>query len=179
MKSVIFLEKFKAHELNICVRLNGICSNVLVREFFSVISWLGDGRIWYALMLLFPLVFGEAGVRASVDMAIVAILGHIVYKLIKENTRRPRPYVQSQSITMGDTPVDQYSFPSGHTLHAVAFTLVAIAHFPSFALLLVPLTVLIAISRMALGLHYPSDVVLGAAIGVILAKGVPYLLSII
>jgi undecaprenyl-diphosphatase len=58
-----------------------------------------------------------------------------------------------------------YSFPSGHTLHAVAFTLVALAYWPWLAPLLVPFTLLTAASRVALGLHYPSDVLAGASLG--------------
>ena len=79
---------------------------------------------------------------------------------------------------MGDKPIDQYSFPSGHTLHAVALTLVIIAHFPTFTTLLLPLTLLIAVSRIILGLHYPTDVALGAVIGAVLATAVPSMLSV-
>ena len=172
MKSMVLLKNFEARELNVCVRLNQVCSNRLLKEFFASISWLSDGRIWYALMMLFPLVFGMAGVWASLDMAAVGILAHAIYKLIKEKTRRPRPYVKSQSIRLGASPIDQYSFPSGHTLHAVAFTLVATAHFSGFAIVLFPLTVLIALSRVVLGLHFPTDVALGAVIGVALANAV-------
>jgi undecaprenyl-diphosphatase len=176
---MMLLKKFEARELSLCVRVNRVCANDFTREFFSVISWLGDGRVWYALAALFPLAFGMAGLRALLDMAVVGILAHLVYKLIKEKTRRPRPYVQSLSILQGAAALDQYSFPSGHTLHAVAFTLVILAHFPAFAPVLVPLTVLIAASRVVLGLHFPTDVALGGIIGAVLAKGVPPVLPLI
>lgn len=66
-------------------------------------------------------------------------------------------------------PLDRFSFPSGHTLHAVCFTLVACAHYPGLLLLLVPFTLLVAASRLILGLHWLSDVIAGAGIGGLMA----------
>jgi undecaprenyl-diphosphatase len=66
-------------------------------------------------------------------------------------------------------PLDEFSFPSGHTLHAVAFTLVALAHYPALAWLLIPFSASVSASRVVLGLHYPSDVLAATAIGSALA----------
>jgi undecaprenyl-diphosphatase len=65
--------------------------------------------------------------------------------------------------------LDQYSFPSGHTLHAVNFTLICSAYLPELALPLAWFTAMVAVSRPVLGLHYPSDVLAGAAIGTLVA----------
>ena len=62
------------------------------------------------------------------------------------------------------------SFPSGHTLHAVSFTVLATSSFPELAWLLVPFATLVAASRVVLGLHYPTDVAAGAIIGATLAS---------
>ena len=64
--------------------------------------------------------------------------------------------------------LDRFSFPSGHTLHAVAFSLVACAYYPGLG---ASLAVHVAdrLSRVALGLHYPSDVIAGGALGAIIA----------
>ena len=72
-------------------------------------------------------------------------------------------------INLAMPPLDRYSFPSGHTLHAVSFAWQAIAHFPALSWILVPAASLIALSRVVLGLHYPTDVLAGAAIGALLA----------
>jgi undecaprenyl-diphosphatase len=73
------------------------------------------------------------------------------------------------AIRRGGEPLDEFSFPSGHTLHAVAFALVGLAYFPSLAPVVVPFTVLVALSRVVLGLHYPSDVLAGIVIGALIA----------
>jgi len=83
---------------------------------------------------------------------------------------RERPFITHSAIHLAGAPLDRYSFPSGHTLHAVSFTWQACAHFPELAWVLAPLAGLIAGSRVVLGLHYPSDVLAGAALGAALAQ---------
>ncbi len=102
-------------------------------------------------------------------MAAAGVAGFIIYTLIKSLTERPRPFVKSINIVLGTAPLDQYSFPSGHTLHAVSFTLIAIYYVPFLAWILVPFSFLVAMSRVVLGFHYPIDVLAGAAIGLCLA----------
>ena len=62
-----------------------------------------------------------------------------------------------------------YSFPSGHTLHAVTVTLLVLPVLPLLGLILVPVTAMIMLSRVILGLHYPTDVVVAALIGSLVA----------
>ncbi len=152
-----------------CVRVNGLCSRQRIRLFFSTISRLGDGAGWYVLMAMLVLFDGMHGVAVSAQIAATGVVGLTLYKLLKRWTRRPRPFASHLRIHAWVAPLDEFSFPSGHTLHAVAFTVVALGHYPSLAWVLVPLTASIALSRIVLGLHYPSDVlaasVIGAALG--------------
>jgi undecaprenyl-diphosphatase len=71
----------------------------------------------------------------------------------------------SANIDLAIPPLDQYSFPSGHTMHAVAFSIIVIAHHHELIYLVMPFTALIALSRIVLGLHYPTDVIVGGLIG--------------
>jgi undecaprenyl-diphosphatase len=154
--------------------LNCLCRAHGIKEFFAWVSWLGDGIAWYALMLVLPALYGEPGVASSLNMGTVAVVNLAAYKAIKAIAGRPRPCMVYSSIVLGTAPLDQYSFPSGHTMHAVAFSAVAIAHHPELAWCLIPFTGLIAMSRVVLGLHYPSDVVAGALIGGVTACLLPW-----
>jgi undecaprenyl-diphosphatase len=102
-------------------------------------------------------------------MALTGLSAAMLYRLLKRWTRRPRPFRAHREIVAHVAPLDEFSFPSGHTLHAVAFSLVALAYFPLLAPLLVTFTLLVAISRVVLGLHYPSDVLAATIIGSLLA----------
>ena len=111
-------------------------------------------------------LFGFKGYVVAMGMALMAIINAAIYKFLKSRLIRERPYISFGDLSCGTPPLDQYSFPSGHTLHAVSFTVVCVYFFPIFAVLLIPISGLIAVSRVVLGLHYPSDVVIGALIGI-------------
>jgi undecaprenyl-diphosphatase len=142
----------------------------LVRRFFAVISRLGDGIFWYLLILAFALS-GLQGALVAARMAAAAIIGMVLYRQLKHRLVRERPFISHSGISLGTAPLDRYSFPSGHTLHAVCFTLIATAHVPELVPILAPFALLVAVSRVVLGLHYPTDVLAGAAIGLVLARG--------
>lgn len=161
-------EKFLAWDLAGCIYLNEFSRQQAVKQFFSTISRLGDGIFWYAIMLSLPLFFGWQGLRLSLLLSGVGLLATLLYRHLKNTLVRERPYLLTKQINMRVAPLDRYSFPSGHTLHAVCFTTVLIWQLPSLALMLLPFTVLVALSRMVLGLHYPSDVICGAMIGLAL-----------
>jgi undecaprenyl-diphosphatase len=163
------IARFDAAEYGLCRRLNRGASFALPRRVFQIASRLGDGLAWYVLILVLPLIFGREAVKPAIVMALTGALGVLVYALLKRLCVRERPFITHAAIDRGAAPLDRYSFPSGHTLHAVSFTWQACAHFPELAWVLVPLAALIASSRVVLGLHYPSDVLAGAAIGAALA----------
>jgi undecaprenyl-diphosphatase len=129
------------------------------------VSWLGNGIFWYALLLALLLREPRAAALPALHLIFVGLVCTAAYKMLKAGTLRPRPFQSLAQVKAGAAPLDAFSFPSGHTLHAVAFTLVALEYWPGLAPLLVPFTLLTAASRVALGLHYPSDVLAGAALG--------------
>jgi undecaprenyl-diphosphatase len=175
MRTAELFCRMDALEYAWCLRLNRTCGRPAVRAVFKVVSRLGDGVFWYTLMALLPVIYGEAGLYAALRMALVGALGSAIYKYLKSRLIRERPYVALLGVVAGTHALDRYSFPSGHTLHAASFTTLSIAQFPELGWLCAPFAVLIAISRVVLGLHYPTDVIAGAAVGCSLAGAALFL----
>lgn len=163
------LKRVAGYDLAWCLRLNAASSVPWICALFRTVSRLGDGGLWYGLMALLILTEGVAAQQTVMRMMLAGLSGLALYKLIKHKTLRPRPYQVQCRIRLGTPPLDHYSFPSGHTLHAVSFSLIAVHDFPELAVVLLPFTALVAMSRVVLGLHYPTDVLAGAAIGAMLA----------
>jgi undecaprenyl-diphosphatase len=140
-----------------------------VQRPFALVSRLGDGILWYSLIAVLPLADGWDGLVAALHMLMTGGTALVIYKSLKGATRRERPCHTLADVPPLVAPLDHYSFPSGHTLHAVSFSVVAIHYYPQLAWVLVPFTLLVASSRVFLGLHYPSDVAAAAGIGFALA----------
>lgn len=159
------LDRMNSLESPWCQRWNRRGDLLETQRFFATVSRLGDGIIWYLLMFLLAAIHGTEGLLAAMQMLLVGVASLLIYKLLKTITARDRPCDFDQAIHKLSPALDRYSFPSGHTMHAVGFSIVVIGHFPQLAALLVPFSLLVAASRLILGLHYPSDVLIGALIG--------------
>ncbi len=148
-----------------CVAANRWGARRAIGVFFGIVSRLGDGVFWYALMSVIALVGGWHGVAVATQMAITGLTALMLYRVLKRWTKRPRPFRACPGVIAHVPPLDEFSFPSGHTLQAVAFTVVAVAHYPVLGPFLIGFAALIGASRVVLGLHYPSDVAAATLIG--------------
>jgi undecaprenyl-diphosphatase len=163
------VQYFDQLEIGLCVRINRYGRSPALRRFFSVVSRLGDGGAWLLLGAIVLALYGTQAVPFVLRAAALAAIGVALYKLLKRRLVRERPYIANDGILCGTPPLDRYSFPSGHTMHAVCFTILFGEFEPLLLIVAAPFAALVAISRIVLGLHYPSDVLVGAALGAGLA----------
>jgi len=159
------LSRLATWDRHLCHAFNRLHSVTAWRRLFATCSRLGDGVLWYAVMASLPLLHGAAAWALVAAMVINGAALTATYRWLKARTRRLRPCEAHPGLLCSVAPLDRYSFPSGHTLHAVAFTSLITAHYPVWGWVLLPFTALVALSRLVLGLHYPSDVLAGAALG--------------
>jgi undecaprenyl-diphosphatase len=164
------IARLDAAELAACRRFNAIVRQAGAVRLFRVASRLGDGVLWYTLIAALALFFGATGRLVALQAAVAGVSGLLVYRALKGVLVRERPFITHSSIVCAARPLDRFSFPSGHTLHAVSFTVVIGSSLPLVGLLLLPVALLIAMSRVVLGLHYPSDVLVGGLLGAGIAR---------
>jgi len=172
-------QRISAADDSLCVLVNRMSRRHVLAVFFRFISRIGDGIFWYSLMAVLPLLYGWQGAHAAGVMALVGLLNLFLYRKCKRRISRERPFISLEPINLAGAPLDRYSFPSGHTQHAVGFSVTAVAFFPQMAVALYPVVFLVALSRPLLGLHYPSDVLMGGVLGFSVAQMVLFTLSLI
>lgn len=161
-------QKAQAADISLCRTLNAFCKNPFIGLFFTVISRLGNGAFWYAAGFSLLLIDGVKALPLLLVYTLTGLIGVLLYKSLKKTWIRERPFISHLQIFQVCATLDRYSFPSGHTLHAASFTTIISLSYPALAPALWSFTALIALSRPVLGLHYPSDVLVGAGLGLAL-----------
>jgi undecaprenyl-diphosphatase len=131
--------------------LGGVISSVTIAGFPFVTRG--------ALMPLMP--------EARRAMATL-VVSHLIVQLVKRTVGRPRPARVLGDVALVVEP-DQFSFPSGHAAAAMSVAIVYSFAFPALAGALIPIAMLVGMSRVCLGVHYPGDVLIGQIIALLTA----------
>ncbi|MCX6812443.1 MAG: phosphatase PAP2 family protein [Candidatus Berkelbacteria bacterium] len=143
---------------------NFASQNHFWHDFFYLFAQYGIILIFLGIIYLVLRIRIDAVFSAMMAMVFSAIISFVIYYF----WQRPRPYVTYAAVQQLASYTTSYSFPSAHTFlsFAIAMTIWLYGHKKlGAALFLVAAT--IAVSRVAAGVHYPSDVIAGAAIGII------------
>ncbi len=135
-------------------------------RWIRLISRTGDGH-FYILLALFLAVIEQQGFWFLVVGLIAFMFELPSYFVLKKAFKRSRPC--DLLVSAHIQPSDKFSLPSGHT--AAAFLMATlIAHFyPGFALIAYTWASLIGLSRVLLGVHFPTDIIAGASLGIVSA----------
>ena len=150
--------------------LNAALSGSEATWFFGVVTWLGNGFVLAALILLPMAIWDRARLRQHVVPLVVAVaVTGVLVNLAKLLFARPRPALWAAGLDLPihapfGVPSDK-SFPSGHAQTSFGAAVYLSLLYPKGAPIFLTLAALVGLSRIALGVHFPSDVVVGALVG--------------
>ncbi|MGC1391675.1 MAG: phosphatase PAP2 family protein [Bacteroidales bacterium] len=158
-----------------------IAINSFGQHFYSFIwenlTFLGDTLTACAIMILF--------IRKRPDLIwagiLATLLATLIVNIIKSNFDIPRPLViiDKNLISVIGPSLYRHSFPSGHTVTIFALAGMLVFYFRNFfsRICIIVLALLVGISRIAVGVHWPADVLAGAALGISCATTGVYLVE--
>ena len=150
-KSFLWIVNF-AHALNIT-------------NLARMISRLGDGYLYGLLGILIFWLDSVNGNSFFYSALLAFGIELPLYLLLKNSIRRPRPKESIIGFKPVHKPSDQFSFPSGHTAAAFLFATVLSYHYPGLMGAAFIIAGMIGLSRVLLGVHYPSDIAAGILLG--------------
>lgn len=152
---------------------------ILDKNMIFITSLGNGGMIWIVatVLLLIPKKTRKAGIVSA-----AALLGSLLFNnmLIKNIVQRQRPYVTLETLKIIIPRPSDFSFPSGHSAASFAAAASFYRLLPKkFGILAIVLAALIAFSRLYVGVHYPTDVLAGALMGIALSYFAQYLVETI
>jgi undecaprenyl-diphosphatase len=114
-----------------------------------------------AAFLLSNALLSTMAIKAMISVTLSTGIG----KILKISVTRLRPFINIPNLNIKKISIDKYSFPSGHTTAAFSLAVIIALYFPVFGFITIPLAFCVGISRMYIGVHYPTDVIVGMFIG--------------
>jgi undecaprenyl-diphosphatase len=150
-----------------------------IRMWMLCASRGGDGWLWYTLGAVILTFGGQQRFLAVGSATIAAALGVLLFLYLKRRIGRRRPCSIAPHCWSTLLPPDRFSFPSGHTITAFSVACSLSYYYANLAPGLLFCACSVAVSRIILGMHFLTDVLAGAMVGVVLACLSHYLLTLV
>lgn len=160
------MEQLSLLELNVLDFIQDHLRCGFLDFFFSTITKLADSGIFWILLAVIFLFFKQTR-KTGLMMGVALLMGLIVGNLtLKPLIGRIRPYDLNPEVVLLIDKLHDFSFPSGHTLSSFEGATVLMIRDKRFGIPALILASIIALSRMYLYVHYPTDVLAGIILGV-------------
>lgn len=162
-----FLEAVTTWDASVITAIYENVHSAFLTMFFRIVTLLGEGGIFWiavAVILLFFKKTRRSGICIGASLLIGVIVGN---GIIKNVVARPRPYDAIEGIESVVSHLSDYSFPSGHSLCCFEAATALAMNRTKWAIPAYVGAVLVAVSRLFLFVHYPTDVICGALLGVL------------
>lgn len=139
----------------------------ILDTIMPLITYLGSFQFALSYCLIALIYPNTLTVNLGIRNSATLISSTVIVQLLKRKIVRIRPFEVVENLYIKKIQIDQYSFPSGHTAAAFSLAMSTSFYFPNLAFVLFLLASAVAISRMYLGVHYPSDIVAAIIISIL------------
>jgi len=166
MESKVFIYKLDRWDQKVILKVNGFGGKnftVLLR----ILSFFGRETIWLLLMVFYLFIWYDSVLFAHIGGTFLLGLAFIVP--IKKIFKRSRPFETLKNIKILERKPTSRSFPSWHAYNVISQGLIIgyLLNSIVFTIIIVFFAIIVSFSRIQLGVHYPSDVIVGYLIGII------------
>lgn len=151
--------------------------SLAILKSIRVISRTGDGHLYIFVGALLFCLDNSHGVLFFYTALMAYGLEVPIYLILKQCFKRKRPSASLINFNAHITPSDKFSLPSGHTAAAFLMATIISSFYPAYSAFAFAWASLVGLSRILLGVHFPSDVVVGAILGISIASASIFILA--
>lgn len=159
------IDNFYELDCQIFRNINRHHNQRILNSVLQIVTQMGGATFTISITLILLAFTTHSAQMIAVASAISLAFSHVPVAIMKKLYPRKRPYLSLDKINVLANPLEDHSFPSSHTTAIFSIIIPFVLLYPPLAMFLIPVGILVGISRVFLGLHYPSDVVAGSILG--------------
>lgn len=160
-----FLKRIEHRDAVILRLINNSLKCSVLDILMPIVTYFGSAFVTIPLCIAAILNKNASVHRFGIGSALALSISYIISEIIKITVNRLRPFLKMENLNIKKIGIDKYSFPSGHTTAAFSIGIMGSLFLPSASAIFITIAFAVGVSRMYLGVHYPTDVFAGSILG--------------
>lgn len=166
-------------DLNTLLIFNNSIKCTILDKIMPIITYLGSATVSVSCCLMIIAMGNEVVRKIGIQALVALAVSHLLVHMLKNCVCRLRPKDVLPNINTFNLSLDYYSFPSGHTTAVFAIATTLALNIPILSVVCFPIALIVGISRLYLGVHYPSDVLAGMAVAILSSVVLTFIINML